>query len=183
MAGDFRDVLDRQMADAAERLPEGKFKKSLREAGIIGLVLGVLIGNVPVSVAIKQFMSGDYKLDSSALETYLVVFLIVAPYVALAAVATYLFRSGNLPNWPIQGWAVVTAGLVLGSTWLSLMLGGIAPLEAAMGPTNGSPAGLFAYSADSLGKYLEVWGPWPCVAGIVEGFAFGRWAYLLKTSR
>lgn len=175
-----REVIDQSLETLEDRLPDGPIKTMLKEAGVVGLILGVLIGNIPVTVAIQNLMSGKYRLDSSALETYFTVLLIVAPFVTLAGAATYMICAKKMPQWGGPTWALVIGLSVLGSVWLSLFLGGVAPLEAAQGPTTGGPSGMASYTVTTLGAYLEVWGPWPCLAGVVEGCAFGRWAYALN---
>jgi hypothetical protein len=73
------------------------------------------------------------------------------------------------------------AGLVFGAGLLSLWLGGAVPATVAEGPAGGSPGAAVDYALNGLGDYLVLFGPWPVVAGILEGGLFGYWMTRLES--
>jgi hypothetical protein len=176
---DGKAVADKALAKAVERVPEGPLKRALKQAGPVGLVLGVLAGNVPVSAAIAEALDGKVVLDTNALGTYWYVFVIVTPFVVVTGLTVFLLVTDQMPEMP--GWAIpVSVGLLfLGAAWLSLELGGAVPLDVLSGPTSLSPGGSAEYVLGGLGDYLDIYGPWPILAGVVEGCAFGAWAAAL----
>jgi hypothetical protein len=175
-----RDVADELIKEGLKRVPdESPFKRILAEAGWLGLVFSVLFSNVPVTVLVSAFASGKAALNMDALELYAMVFVAVAPFVIITAALTFASLTDQMPQWPPQGYLFVGALMICGGSWLSLGLGGVVPAEVINGPVSASPSGLGTYILESIGAYLLIYGPIPLIAGMIQGFFFGRWGAVL----
>lgn len=176
-AADNRELLDNALEKAVAAVPEGQFRRFLVQAGWVGLVLGYLIGNIPLTALITAVAKGQGTLNTGALEAYWVVFVIVTPWVVAFAAIGYLINSDHEMH--PYGLAFLGALLVAGAGWLSFELGGAVPLEVVQGPTHSGPAGAAEYVVRGLGSYFELYGPFPPLAGLVEGLFFGYWGSIL----
>lgn len=177
---DLDGIADKVLAEAVERTPDGPLKKVLKQLGPVGLLLGVLAGNIPVSAAIAEAIDGKVALDTGALGTYWYVFVLVTPFVAVVGLTVFLVATDQVPEMPGPTFPIVVGLLFLGAGWLSLELGGAVPLDVLTGPASLSPGGSAEYVLGGIGDYLDIYGPWPVLAGIVEGWAFGAWAAILS---
>lgn len=177
-AGDpARDLMDDALAKGISALPEGKPRTFLVQAGWVGLVLGVLIGNIPVTALVTAAAKGQGTLTTDSVEAYFIVFVIVTPWVvAFAAIAFAIAMDIKMHPYAA---AFGGALLIAGAGWLSYQLGGAVPLEVVQGPTHGTPVGAAEYAIRSLGSYITLYGPWPPLAGLIEGSFFGYWASVL----
>ncbi len=177
---DSQEAVDDVLAAAVDAVPEGSpLAQVLKQAGWVGLTLGVLIGNIPLSAAVEATADQKATLNLDAIETYATVLALLTPFVVLAAVITWISLTDNVPQ--IGG---IGAAFAVGILWwvaiqISLALGGLAPAESVAGPTNTSPGGWITYVFASIGDYIALYGPLPVLAGPIEGVAFGYWAWLL----
>jgi hypothetical protein len=176
----FDDLLDKGIEKGIEQVPEDSgFGRALRQAGWGGLIMAVLIGNVPVSALIAAVVKGKATLDAGAIEVYFTVFVLVAPWVAVVAIFSYLAEVKDKPQMSGYAWFLLFALAVCVAGFASVSLGGAVPATV---PASGSPGGLADYTVSTLGEYLELFGPWPILAGCVEGGLFGYWAAQLQNS-
>jgi hypothetical protein len=176
----FDDLLDKGIEKGIAQVPEDSgLGRALKQAGWGGLIMAVLIGNVPVSALIAAVVKGSATLDASAIEVYFTVFALVGPWVAVAAIFSYLAEIENKPQMSGIAWCALFAGAVCVAGFVSVSLGGAIPATV---PESGSPGGLTDYTVSTLSDYLELFGPWPILAGCVEGGLFGYWAAQLQDS-
>lgn len=173
-------LIDGAVETVQEAIPEGGFKEFLRQAGWGGLALGVLMGNVPASIAVTKVASRQGSLNIDAVEIYIRVFVFLTPWVVLFGVAAYLVASGNYPRMSIPAYLVWSAFLVSVAGYISVSLGGVVPVELAEGPEYGGPTGGAQYTATSLAGYVKAYGPLPPIAGAIEGLLFGYWIAQLE---
>jgi hypothetical protein len=173
-------ALDEGIGTVVDAVPAGSpLAEFLKQFGIVGLALGVLVGNIPITAVISAAASGKGPITEDTFTTYWDVFLLVTPWVAVFAVIAYCIATETFPRMSGAGYLFSFAALVFGAGALSYSLGGPVPDGVIQGPVQGGPSGAGAYAVDSLSSYLELYGPWPVVAGIVEGGVFGFWGAVL----
>jgi hypothetical protein len=175
-------ALDEGIGAAVGAVPEGTpLGKFLKQFGFAGLIIGVLAGNVPVTALISAVVSGKGTITADTFATYWSVFLLVTPWVALFAVIAYCIATQTFPQMNLAGYLLAFGCLVGVAATVSYTLGGTVPVEVAEGPAQGGPAGAGAYAVNSLSAYWDLYGPWPVLAGVVEGGVFGWWAAALTS--
>lgn len=173
------ELVDSVLDAAVGQIPEDSTAKQVAtELGWVGLAIGVVLGNIPVTVLISAWASGKASISSDVLAVYFDVFVLVAPWVAVFAVLS-LWLHFDTPAVGGPQALFILALAVLGGGWASYELGGALPADVAAGPQSGSPGGSAVYVVDSLGAYLELYGPIPPIAGAIQGLLYGRWASLL----
>jgi hypothetical protein len=176
-----RQAADKLLNSSVDALPEGSLKRVLKQAGWVGLVLAVLIGNVPLSFAVRSAV--DRKLPSplETLETYWIVLVLFTPFVVLFAVAGFMVATKAVP---LNNGALLLIGAGLlwwGATIVSYNLGGPVPTASIRLP-QGGPGGALQYIVSSVATYIDYYGVVPVVAGPTEGAALGYWASVLARS-
>lgn len=175
------ELADKALTAAIGAVPEdSELKRVLKQAGWVGLALAVLIGNIPWSLAMNSIVKGTAPLNMDALETYWSVFVLFTPFVVLFGIAVYLMETDNVPQMPGAMYVIIPALIWWGATVLSLELGGEVPIGSLVGPESTSPGGSAEYIFQSIGTYIDRYGPLPVLAGPVEGAALGYWAALLS---
>jgi hypothetical protein len=133
-----------------------------------------------VTAAVTEAASGKGNLDISRLEAYWDVFVLVTPWVAVFTLLAY-WTFGERPQMSGAVFLFLMGGLVFAAGVASFALGGPVPAEV-LTPSAGGPSQQAAYVVDSLGTYVDLYGPLPPLAGVVEGGLFGYWIALLNES-
>jgi hypothetical protein len=174
-----RQAADEILGHSIDALPEGSLKRSLKQAGWVGLLLGVLLGTVPWSFAAKSIVQGKGAISVETFETYWLGIVLFTPFVVMFAIVGYLVASRS--NLPISGGPAILSAAVLWwvATLISYNLGGTVPV-VSMHPPQGGPSAALAYIFTSIGMYIEYYGPLPVLAGPIEGAALGYWASVLS---
>lgn len=174
-----RQAADELLARGIDAVPDGSFKRVLKQAGWVGLVLSILIGNVPWSLALKSVIERKAPVGLDTVQTYVTIFVLFTPFVVLFAILGFMVATKTIPQ--VNGAALlIGAGLLWWvATLVSYSLGGAFPTATTRVP-QGGPTGALEYIVSSIGTYINYYGPVPVVAGPIEGAALGYWASVLS---
>jgi hypothetical protein len=177
-----RQEADEVLGRGIEALPDSLLKRSLKQAGWVGLALGVLLGTVPWSFAAKSAFESKAPIRLETLETYWLGIVLFTPFVVMFAILGYIVASRS--KVPISGAPALFGAAVLWwvATLISYNLGGTVPV-VALHPPQGGPSGALTYIFTSIGMYVDYYGPLPVLAGPIEGAALGYWAAVLSADQ